>query len=328
MLILLFTKEILLALGQEEEAADIGRRYILYLLPGMFAMTQFETVRRYLQGMEIFYLTMRIQCVTMGIHLISCYMFVFILEYDVIGASIATCITFWLNLTITTLYISFKKGAVPEESWFFFNKDTFKDWGIFLSYGIPAALMLCLEWWSYEICAVFAGMLSIEELAANVVLFNLIGIMYAIPNGISFALGTLVGNSLGEGKSERSKKYYITSLYFILALTTALVICILSCRWYVPYIYTQEKDVVELVVQTIPLFSVMLFFDNLQAVTSGTVRAIGYQQYASILALVGFWVFSVPGAYILGIIFDLRLTGIWIGIPLGYIFTSIAYNLV
>ena len=61
MIILLFSKHILLALGQEEETAEYGMIYIRVLLPGMFAMTQFETVRRYLQGMEIFSLSMGIQ---------------------------------------------------------------------------------------------------------------------------------------------------------------------------------------------------------------------------------------------------------------------------
>ena len=261
-------------------------------------------------------------------HIIMCYLFVFTFGFGVVGASISTCITFWLNLIIITVYVSLKEGVTPEGSWFFFNKDSFKDLGLYLKYGIPAALMLCLEWWSFEVLAIFAGMLSIQELAANVVLFNLIGIMFSIPFGMSFAVGALVGNNLGDGKYKTAKKYYILSMLCILILTAVILIFILSFRWYVPYIYTQEEKVVDLVANTIPLFSIMMFFDNIQGVASGTVRAIGYQKYASILTLVGFWMFSVPWAYIFAHILKLRLAGIWLGVPLGTLITSVSYNII
>ena len=66
--ICLFTKEVLVAFGQDELTAEAAQSYVTYLLPGMFAMTQFETVRRYLQGMKIFYLKMWIQFTTMILH--------------------------------------------------------------------------------------------------------------------------------------------------------------------------------------------------------------------------------------------------------------------
>lgn len=60
-IILAFSKEILMLLGQEEATAEAGRTYIITLIPGLFAMTQFETIRRYLQAMTIFDLTMYMQ---------------------------------------------------------------------------------------------------------------------------------------------------------------------------------------------------------------------------------------------------------------------------
>ena len=49
-LILVNSKNLLILLGQDELVAEAAQTYVICLLPGMFAMAQFETVRRYLQA--------------------------------------------------------------------------------------------------------------------------------------------------------------------------------------------------------------------------------------------------------------------------------------
>lgn len=112
----------------------------------------------------------------MIIHILLSYTLIFQFDFGVQGASISTCVTYWLNLIIVTLYISLKKDVVHRDSWFWFNSDCFREWWQYLKYGVPAALMLCLEWWSFEVLSIIAGMLGVVELASNVVLFNLLAI--------------------------------------------------------------------------------------------------------------------------------------------------------
>ena len=214
--ICLFTKEVLVAFGQDELTANAAQSYVTYLLPGMFAMTQFETVRRYLQGMKIFYLTMWIQFTTMILHCLWCYIFVFNTNLGLVGASISTCITYFLNFIIVTVILSYKEDIVHPESWHFFNKDSFRSFCEFLKYGIPSTLMLCFEWWCFEVLSLLAGMLSVNELAANVVLFNLISFLYHNALGMSFAISNLVGNNIGSQKPNTAKRYFITSVFIIL----------------------------------------------------------------------------------------------------------------
>jgi MATE family multidrug resistance protein len=328
LIILLFTREFLLLLGQEEASAESARLYIYTLLPGMFAMTQFETVRRYLQAMKVFYITMYIQAATMILHCVWCYLLVFNYDLGVTGASIATCITYWLNLILITVYVTYKSGVVEPISWHFPNKDSFVGWGEYLKYGVPAALMLCLEWWSFEIMALFAGMLSINELAANVVLFNLVAFLFQFAFGMSFAVSNLVGNSLGQDKPKKARKYFVTSLMAIVGMTVILMVLLLCLRWYIPLIYTQQEEVVALCAETIPYFIIMIFFDYFQSVASGSVRAIGYQKYGSIVSLIGYWFLSIPAAYLFAFTLDLRLIGIWLGVPIGTLVASFSYAII
>ena len=58
------------------------------------------------------------------------------------GLSIATSITYISSLVILTVYISFKKGFVPEESWHFFNRDSIKNLCQFLKFSVTSAMMI------------------------------------------------------------------------------------------------------------------------------------------------------------------------------------------
>eukprot|EP00967_Tisochrysis_lutea_P097958 scaffold144174_cov20-Tisochrysis_lutea.AAC.1 len=57
---------------------------------------------------------------------------------------------------VTTLIMLFgyvawrtkKLEGKPEQAWVGFDlKAAFTGWGEYLQYGVPAAVMICLEWW-------------------------------------------------------------------------------------------------------------------------------------------------------------------------------------
>lgn len=186
--------------------------------------------------------------------------------------------------------------------------------------------MLCLEWWCFEVLALFAGWLSPEQLAANVVLLNFIGLLFNFSLGMSFAVCSLVGNSMGELKPVTAKRYYFMSVLGCFILSTVIIVFILTFKSYIPIIYTQQPEVIILVEETLPIFTVMLFFDYLQGVTSGTIRAIGYQDIGTVICLVGYWIISIPISYVLAFPVDLELLGIWLGVPSGTLISSICFS--
>lgn len=140
--VLIFTKDILLILGQSPETCEAGRVYVVALLPGMFAMSQFETVRRYLQAMGNYNLSLYIQTTTSLLHILWSYILVSIFDLGVIGSAISTCLTYWVNLIVITLFINFKKDLVPFGATHTFNSDSLRNWSQYLKFGVPSALMM------------------------------------------------------------------------------------------------------------------------------------------------------------------------------------------
>ena len=114
--------------------------------------------------------------------------------------------------------------------------------------------------WLLESLGLLAGMISIKDLTANTIMFSIIGILFKNALELSFATSNLVGKYIGNMKPKSAKRYFLISLIMI------FIYGVLSIIWNIPqvyvlYIYTENEEVIELVSNTIPLLTIMAFFD-------------------------------------------------------------------
>ncbi|XP_034457662.1 multidrug and toxin extrusion protein 1-like [Hippoglossus hippoglossus] len=71
--------------------------------------------------------------------------------------------------------------------------------------AIPSMLMLCLEWWMFELGGFLARLISDTELGAQSIAYELAVLAYMFPLGFSAAASVRVGNALGAGNIEQAK---------------------------------------------------------------------------------------------------------------------------
>ena len=57
--------------------------------------------------------------------------------------------------------------------------------------------MLCFEWWCFELLAIFSGLMSVEALAAEVIVVNLVTLIFMVPLGTGYAASAFTGYFLG-----------------------------------------------------------------------------------------------------------------------------------
>lgn len=58
--------------------------------------------------------------------------------------------------------------------------DCLQEWGPFVRLAIPSMMMLCLEWWLFEVGAFLAGQISEAELGAQSIAYELTVIAYMV----------------------------------------------------------------------------------------------------------------------------------------------------
>jgi len=143
----------------------------------------------------------------------------------------------------------------------FFTKETTKGWCEYLKLGVPSTLMQCFEWWAFELIAIFAGLIGVKELAAQVAIINVIGFVYMIPLGVQFAASGLVGNAIGAKNPMQAKKYAACCVILAVSLVSSIVIIFNISPEMVGSIFTKDQVVIDIVTETIPMLSIYLVFD-------------------------------------------------------------------
>lgn len=143
-----------------------------------------------------------------------------------VGAAIATNITYILNMIIADLWIRWRKDSDYEHMIFCYDRTCYQELGPYLRIGVMGMLMLCFEWWAFELLAIFTGLLGVKDLAAEVVIINMVTFIFMLPLGISYAASALTGNFLGENKVKVAKTFAALTVVLDVIVTSVIVLVI------------------------------------------------------------------------------------------------------
>jgi len=50
--------------------------------------------------------------------------------------------------------------------------------------GVPCTIMVCTEWWAYQVMTIFSGKIGVPEQAAQITLTSITGILFMIAVGL------------------------------------------------------------------------------------------------------------------------------------------------
>ncbi|HKB42907.1 MAG TPA: MATE family efflux transporter, partial [Chitinophagaceae bacterium] len=90
-----------------------------------------------------------------------------------------------------------------------------------------------------------------------------------------------------------------------------------------PWIYTSDKNVIIIASQLLIIAAFFQLFDGTQVVGLGILRGIGDVNIPTMITFIAYWVIGLPAGYILGIHYHLGVTGVWYGLVVGLMSSSI-----
>ena len=180
--------------------------------------------------------------------------------------------------------------------------EMFKEIGTYLRIGIPGACMICFEWWVFELLAIFSGLMSVEALAAEVVIVNVVSFVFMIPLGTAYAASALTGVFIGEGKIDQAKKYSRYCLIFIIFITVIVLILMTVFRKGISRLFTHDDGTEFIIMDVFGMIGLYIFFDTIHGVQSGIIRGLGLQVYGAIYTLICYYIVGLPIALYLAFI--------------------------
>ncbi|XP_036444870.1 multidrug and toxin extrusion protein 1 [Colossoma macropomum] len=310
--ILINSESILLAMQQEAEVARIAQLYVLAFLPAVPAMFLHQLQVAYLQNQGIILPQMYTAAVANVVNVAVNYVLIFWMGLGVKGSAAASCIS---QISICLLlfgYIRWKKLHV--RTWGGWSTASLQEWDSFMQLAIPSTLMLCFEWWIYEIGGFLAGMLGEEDLAAQHVLLELGAITYMFPLGVHAAACVRVGNALGAGDTTRALITGKVTLIVSGVLAVLQGIVLGSTKSVMGFIFTSDESIVGIVSENLTFYVFLQFFDALVCVSSGILLGAGKQKIAAISNLICYYCIGLPLGISLMFAAELRILGLTLGL--------------
>ncbi|KAI3497854.1 hypothetical protein L1887_33442 [Cichorium endivia] len=311
------TGAILVFIGQNPSISYEAGKFITWLIPAIFAYAALQPLVRYFQMQSMLWPMLFSSTVALFLHIPLCWALVYKTTLANIGAAISMGITMWLNVIFLFFYMKYSPSC--EKTRASISIEVVHGMKLFFSYAIPSAVMICLEWWSYEIIILLSGLLPNPELETSVlsVCLNTIATLYSIAFGFGAGISTRVSNELGAGNPCGARMAVYVVLILAIIETSVLSTSVFFSRRVFGYIFTNEKEVIDYVTKMAPLLCLNIIMDSFQGTLSGVARGVGWQHLGAYINLAAFYLAGIPVAALLGFCTSLRGVGLWIGILVG-----------
>ncbi|KAH7524861.1 hypothetical protein FEM48_Zijuj06G0164000 [Ziziphus jujuba var. spinosa] len=268
-LLWLFTEKILRLTGQDPSISFVAQKYSIYLIPNLFPYAILQSLIRYFQTQGLILPMFFSSLATLCFHVPLCWVLVFKLELEILGAALAINLSYWLNVILLGFYMKFSSSC--EKTRAVFSKEVFLSIKEFFRFAIPSATMVCLEWWSYEVLILLSGLVPNPKLETSVlsICFSITYLHYNIPYGFGATASTLVAHELGAGHA-KTAKVAVCAVMVLAVLETVIVSATLFfSRHRLGYAFSNDREIVDHVADISPLISLSIIMDGLQVVFSG-----------------------------------------------------------
>uniref|UniRef100_A0A3Q3WIK2 Multidrug and toxin extrusion protein n=1 Tax=Mola mola TaxID=94237 RepID=A0A3Q3WIK2_MOLML len=293
--VLINTEPLLLALKQNPEVASLTQLYVKIFMPALPAAFMYQLEGRYLQNQGIIWPQVVTGAIANVFNAIINYVFLYLLDMGVAGSAAANAISQYLLAIILYVYICVR--GLHKATWAGWSLDCLQEWGPFIQLAIPSMLMLCLEWWMFEVGGFLAGVISEAELGAQSIAYELTVIAYMFPMGFSVAACVRVGNALGAGKIEQAK---------------------LSCK--VPIVIACKDQCAQSKSHEILLDfwaeQQKCVIHTRAGVAGGVIRGAGKQLIGALCNLVGHYFIGLPIGVSLMFAANMGIVGLWTGLTM------------
>ncbi|KAG1347347.1 putative protein DETOXIFICATION 40 [Cocos nucifera] len=185
--IYIFSRPILLLLGQSSEIAKAASVFVYGLIPQIFAYAANFPIQKFLQAQSIVAPSAYISTTMLVVHLLLSWLVVYKLGLGLLGASSVLSLTWWIMVIAQFVYIVTSQKC--RFTWTGFSWQAFSGLSEFLKLSTASAVMLCLETWYFQILVLIAGLLDNPQLALDAlsVCMTISGFVFMISVGFNAA---------------------------------------------------------------------------------------------------------------------------------------------
>jgi len=310
-------------LHQTPAVASQAKPFLILLGISIIPMLIFNTFKQFTEGLGFTKQAMSITIwgnlfnIVLGVILVAGF------KMGVTGVGISTLADRCIMSVVMGFYV-FKSQNFKKYLRTFALKNIDRLRGLkLLKIGAPVAMQYTFEISAFSAALVIIGTIGYREQAAHQITINFAAMTYMMASGISAAAAIKSGNYFGMNEHQKLRHSAISSYHIVLVFMgfTALIFAIFS--HILPWIFTSDKQVIAIASQLFIIASVFQLFDGTQVVGLGILRGMGDVNIPTVITFLAYWVIGLPVGYILGLTLHHGVKGVWYGLVLGLMASSI-----
>ncbi|KAL0398052.1 UNVERIFIED_CONTAM: protein DETOXIFICATION 40 [Sesamum radiatum] len=165
MIVYLFSKQLLLLLGESQRVASAAVLFVYGLIPQIFAYAANFPIQKFLQAQSIVNPSAYISVGTLVLHMFLTWLALFVFGWGLLGAALVLSFSWWIIVVAQFVYIVTSERC--KATWGGFSWMAFTGLWDFFKLSAASAVMLCLETWYFQILILIAGLLPDPEIALD-----------------------------------------------------------------------------------------------------------------------------------------------------------------
>ncbi|MEO6872596.1 MAG: MATE family efflux transporter [Chthoniobacterales bacterium] len=189
--------------------------------------------------------------------------------------------------------------------------------------GIPTSVQLLAEVSAFVMATLLIGTLGPAALASHQVAMTCSAMIFMVPLGVSMAMTVRMGEAWGSAQVVRLRSILASGWALVLIFTVGSAQAFLFFHHTIASWFLTDPSAIALTANLLLIAAAFQVSDALQVSSAGALRGLGDVKVPVAVAIVAYWVVSIPVGWWLAFPRGLGVIGVWLGITLGLTITAL-----
>ena len=326
-------KPLLFQMGQEPEVVALAFPYLNWVAVSLLPLVIFQAFKQFSDGMSLTRYSMYATVLANVVNVVINYFLIFGVwifpKWGVTGAAVGTLASrvTMLIFVVILLYRDPRTAAIMRQ---LVPKQLYKkELNQLLELGLPSSFQMFFEVSFFTFAIWVCGFLSKDAQAANQIALNLSSMTFMVAMGLSVAATIRVGNQKGFKAFGELKRIALSVFLLTLLLDVVFAGFFVACNEWLPWLYLDSATgldtfaVAELAGSLLFIAAFFQIFDGAQVVALGSLRGLQDVRIPTWITFLAYVLIGVPVMLYLSIEADMGARGVWIGLCLGLVVSSL-----
>lgn len=318
------------AFGQEQEVVQCAKPYYTLIVLSIVPFLLFTFSKQFLEGLGN---TLVAMLITLGCNLLNIGLnWVFIFGHwgiNPMGAEGAG----WASLIARCMMpVCFLVAMLWKAEWRRYITSmrryliTRREVEHLITIGTPIGLQSFAEAFLFTASFVIIGWISKESLAAHHIANQMADLTFMLALGIGSATTIRVSHQLGKGDLQAVRMASRASVHLCLLMNTIGAAIMIFGRNYIPYIFTNDPEVIPIASTLLIIAGTLQYADGLQCIGAAMLRGIQDVRVPMRIALFAYIGVALPLGLALTFPMGLGAKGMWIAFVIALAIPAVLFH--